>query len=53
MSSMFEEAASFSQDLSGWCVENIDNAPVGFNINGNVNWVADNTKQPNWGEACD
>jgi hypothetical protein len=27
---MFENASSFNQDISGWCVSNINSEPINF-----------------------
>jgi hypothetical protein len=45
MNSMFANASSFNQDLSGWCVENITDTPPGFD-DGADSWVL---PRPIWG----
>jgi hypothetical protein len=50
MYQMFYETSSFNQDLSGWCVEQISNAPNNFDTDAN-NWVLPNSR-PIWGAAC-
>jgi len=45
MSSMFYEATSFNQNLSGWCVSPITVAPTDFDT-GATSWVLD---RPVWG----
>jgi len=50
MRSMFSGASSFDQDISGWCVEQITQKPRRFDED--AGFEGDNTKQPNWGDAC-
>jgi hypothetical protein len=45
MSSMFEDAEAFNQDLSGWCVGLIPSAPPSFDARA-VSWTA---ARPVWG----
>jgi hypothetical protein len=45
MYSMFREATSFNQDLSGWCVSLITSSPTYFDYAAN-SWVLD---RPVWG----
>ncbi len=47
MFAVFDGASSFDQDLSGWCVRNIDSAPQHFDRNSG--FEGQTTKQPNWG----
>jgi len=50
MGLMFNEATSFDQDISAWCVESIAEEPDLFD-NG-AGFEGDDTKQPNWGAPC-
>ncbi len=45
---MFYDAASFNQDLSGWCVEGIRSQPNDFR-SGATSWTL---PKPNWGAPC-
>ena len=45
MGIMFQNASSFDQDLSGWCVSNIASAPADFD-SGATAWVS---ARPSWG----
>jgi hypothetical protein len=47
---MFYHAESFTQDISAWCVEQINQKPPRFDRD--AGFEGDNTKQPNWGDAC-
>ena len=47
MSGMFSFASSFNQDLSGWCVELIDDEPTDFDT-GAISWTLPNSR-PIWG----
>ena len=50
MSYMFRGAESFDQDISAWCVKQITQKPPRFDDG--AGFEGDNTKQPNWGDAC-
>ena len=54
MSSMFQNATAFNQNLSGWCVQNNFNSePTSFKISANNTWANDASKQPDWdGASC-
>ena len=45
MSSMFNKAVDFNQNLSGWCVSNISSSPYSFD-NGATSWIL---PRPVWG----
>ena len=45
MIAMFEAAASFNQDISGWCVTNIVSEPNNFSINSPLSEI----NKPDWG----
>jgi len=47
---MFGKAESFDQDISTWCVEQITDKPVDFDVD--AGFEGDDAKQPNWGGAC-
>jgi len=47
MSSMFNEATSFNQDLSGWCVTNIKSEPSEFAVGSGLTAPF----YPNWGSC--
>jgi hypothetical protein len=47
---MFSGASSFNQDISAWCVEQITQKPPYFDDD--AGFGGDNTKKPNWGDAC-
>ena len=49
MGDMFNTAAQFNQDVSGWCVPNIGSEPSNFKSNANATWRNDANKQPKWG----
>ena len=51
MFAMFDGASSFDQDLSGWCVRNIDSEPQHFDKNSS--FAGKTEIQPNWGQPCD
>jgi len=42
---MFDEAESFNQDISGWCVTNINSEPYNFATGSALN----NSNYPVWG----
>jgi hypothetical protein len=44
---MFRDAIAFNQDLSGWCVNNVQNKPFQFD-SGATAWVLPNSR-PIWG----
>jgi len=50
MGFLFYGCASFNQDLSGWCVVNIQSEPNGFATTGSA---LTNANKPVWGRACD
>lgn len=50
MRQMFRGAESFDQDISGWCVEQINSKPLPFD--NRAGFEGDNAKQPHWGEQC-
>jgi Mycoplasma protein of unknown function, DUF285. len=50
MREMFFSAESFDQDISGWCVEQINSKPDSFGQG--AGFEGDDTKQPHWGEPC-
>ena len=45
MSGMFDGAASFNKNLTGWCVSNFNSEPSGFS---NLSAITDANK-PVWG----
>jgi surface protein len=45
---MFYDASWFNKDLSGWCVELIDDEPIWFD-DGAIRWTL---PRPNWGATC-
>jgi hypothetical protein len=47
---MFENASSFDQDISGWCVSQIGSEPSNFDTGSGFD--GDTAKQPNWGDTC-
>ena len=49
MTRMFRDAEVFNQDLSSWCVEDIEESPDTFDL-GADEWELD---RPNWGEPCE
>ena len=50
MSSMFEEATVFNQDISSWCVSSTDSKPVDFDTNSAIALTP--AYLPKWGVAC-
>ena len=49
---IFSNTPTFSQDLSGWCVEQISTTPTSF-VGLDTNPDFDEAKHPNWGESCE
>ena len=49
MNGMFVRAYAFNQDLSGWCVVNIQSEPNSFAADSALT----NANKPVWGRACD
>lgn len=47
MRAMFQDAVSFNQDLSGWCVSLISSKPTSFDFN-TPSWIKGG-RQPIWG----
>ena len=47
MDGMFNGAAAFTQDISGWDVSNIPSLPTSFGANTSANWTID--RKPSWG----
>jgi len=45
MVSMFMESSAFNQDISSWCVTNIDSEPAGFSIDS----ILTESNMPVWG----
>lgn len=50
MDQMFEMASIFDQDISRWCVEQIEFKPDDFDTSSGFEGEAE--KQPDWGEIC-
>lgn len=51
MTRMFEDAQVFNRDLSSWCVEQISEAPVDFDLRTTA-WEGGAGTRPKWGESC-
>jgi len=47
MVSMFQSASAFNQDISGWCVTNINGKPYYFDTGSG--FEGQTAKQPQWG----